>query len=233
MTLDPIQVRVLGTLIEKEIVTPENYPMSLNALIAGCNQKSSRDPVLDLDENQVRQALHTLEEQRLVSVARDSRVAKFEHRARTVLNLRRDETAVLCLLLLRGSQTPGELRSRAERMYSFDDIAAVESTLNRLMSSVDEERSAGSPRPLVAALQRQPGSREVRYMHLLSGSAGETLKSTDSVGSGAAQAAPRGELAIRIAELEQQMQALQAMISRLEERLQSQSHPPSHSENGA
>src|SRR3984885_13902144 len=132
MQLDPIQLRVLGALIEKEITTPENYPLSLNALINACNQRSSRDPVLDLDEEQVRQALHTLEELGLTSPYRDARVTKYEHRIRTVLNLRRDETALLCPLLLRGPQTPGELRTRADRMYTFDDLAAVTSTLDRL-----------------------------------------------------------------------------------------------------
>ncbi len=107
MTLDAVSVRVLGCLIEKEIVTPENYPLSLNALMGACNQKSSREPVMDVGEEEVRQALHTLEDLDLVAVVRDSRVAKYEHRARTVLNLRRDETAVLCLLLLRGPQTAG------------------------------------------------------------------------------------------------------------------------------
>ncbi|MBS1822577.1 MAG: DUF480 domain-containing protein, partial [Acidobacteria bacterium] len=95
MVLDPIQTRVLGCLIEKEIVTPENYPLSLNALVNACNQKSSRDPVLDLSEDEVRQALHALEDEDLVSTLHDSRVPKYEHRIRTVLNLRRDETAVL------------------------------------------------------------------------------------------------------------------------------------------
>ena len=131
MTLDAIQARVLGALIEKEIVTPENYPLSLNALVNACNQRSSREPVMDLNEEQVQQALHRLEDLALASTSRDSRVAKFEHRARTVFNLRRDETAILCLLLLRGPQTPGELRSRSDRMYSFDGTDAVESTLAR------------------------------------------------------------------------------------------------------
>src|SRR5450755_2298203 len=140
MTLDPIQIRVLGALIEKEIVTPENYPLSLNALLAACNQRSSRDPVVTLTEEEVRQALHTLEDLGLTAVVRDSRVAKYEHLARTVLNLRRDETALLCLLFLRGPQTPGELRSRSDRMYSFDGLEAVESTLVRLtaVAAVDE-----------------------------------------------------------------------------------------------
>src|SRR5205807_2216752 len=105
--------------------------------------KSSRDPVMEIKEDEVRQALHTLEEQQLVAVVRDSRVPKFEHRARTVLNLRRDETAVLCLLLLRGPQTPGELRARSERLYTFDGIEAVESTLVRLASAPDSAEAAG------------------------------------------------------------------------------------------
>src|SRR5580658_5709601 len=173
MTLDPVQVRVLGALIEKEIVTPENYPLSLNALVNACNQRSSREPVMELTEEQVRQALHTLEDMGLTATVRDSRVAKYEHLARTVLNLRRDETALLCLLLLRGPQTPGELRSRADRMYTFDDLAAVTATVDRLAARPEpESNSSVSPDPsvtgpLVVLLPRQPGAREARYSHLL------------------------------------------------------------------
>ena len=170
MTLDSIQVRVLGALIEKEITTPENYPLSLNSLIAACNQRSSRDPVLDLTEDEVRQAIHSLEDRDILAPVRDARVPKYEHRIRTVLNLRRDETAILCLLLLRGPQTPGELRSRADRMFPFDDIAAVQSTLERLASRAADADPTGSTGPLVVQLPRQPGSRESRYAHLLSGS---------------------------------------------------------------
>jgi uncharacterized protein len=174
MTLNSIQIRVLGALIEKEITTPENYPLSLNGLVAACNQRSSRDPVMELTEDEVRQALHTLEDMQLTAVVRDSRVAKYEHRIRTILNLRRDETAILCLLLLRGPQTPGELRARADRLYSFDGIEAVESTLGRLAavaaSSAGEDTArAADARPLAAVLPRQPGSREARYVHLLGG----------------------------------------------------------------
>jgi uncharacterized protein YceH (UPF0502 family) len=227
MTLDPVQARVLGTLIEKEIVTPENYPLSLNALIAGCNQRSSRDPVMELGEDEVRQALHTLEQQGLTSVNRDARVPKFEHQARTVLNLRRDETAILCLLLLRGPQTPGELRSRADRMYTFDDIPAVESTLNRLAAEPPAAEAQGQAnRPLVAALPRQPGSRELRYMHLLSGRVAGPIRPNRI-----AQHAPAWEpedpsseplLAGRVKELEAQMEALRSMMNRLEERLRTE-----------
>jgi uncharacterized protein len=169
MHLDPIQLRVLGSLIEKEIATPENYPLSLNALVNACNQRSSRDPVLDLTEEEVRQAIHSLEDLALVTPVRDARVPKYEHRIRTVLNLRRDETAVLCVLMLRGPQTPGELRSRADRLYTFDDLTAVHSTLERLAarSVADAVSSETATGPLTTILPRQPGSREARYAHLL------------------------------------------------------------------
>ena len=116
MIYDPASLRVLGALMEKEMTTPDLYPLSINALVAAANQRSSRDPVMNLSADEVRQALHGLEHAGLVTPAREGgRVARYEHRIRTVLNLRRDETAVLCLLLLRGPQTPGELRSRADR----------------------------------------------------------------------------------------------------------------------
>lgn len=141
------------------MTTPDLYPLSINSLLAAANQRSSRDPVMDLEEDQVRSAVEKLEGLALVAAARDSgRVTKFEHRIRTVLNLRRDETAILCLLFLRGPQTPGELRSRSERMFSFEDLAQVQSTLERLASRGD---------PLVAAVPRQPGSREIRWKHRL------------------------------------------------------------------
>ena len=168
MQLSPHQLRVLASLIEKEITTPENYPLSLNSLVNACNQRSSRDPVLDLTEEEVRQALHALEDLALVAPVRDARVPKYEHRIRTVLNLRRDETAILCLLMLRGPQTPGELRSRADRLFTFDDLGAVQSTLERLAARPTADE-AGNPTtgPLTTILLRQPGSREARYTHLL------------------------------------------------------------------
>lgn len=216
MTLDPVPVRVLGALIEKEIVTPENYPLSLNALVNACNQKSSREPVMELNEDEVRQALHLLEDAGLTSTVRDSRVAKFEHRARTVLNLRRDETAVLCLLLLRGPQTPGELRARADRLYSFDGIEAVEGTLNRLMAPPAEGEQA--QRPLVAVLPRQPGSREVRYMHLLGGPVeAAALPAARMVGG--EQAVHSASATERVAALEAEVALLRNAVADLEARL--------------
>ena len=159
MKLDMASVRVLGALMEKEMTTPDLYPLSINALLAAANQRSSRDPVMDLAEPDIRSALDVLEANGLVAQAREGgRVARYEHRIRTVLNLRRDETAILCLLLLRGAQTPGELRSRADRMFAFDDLAAVQAGLDRLGSREE---------PVVAALARAPGSREIRFTHLL------------------------------------------------------------------
>jgi uncharacterized protein YceH (UPF0502 family) len=218
MTLDPIQIRVLGALIEKEIATPETYPLSLNALLAACNQRSSRDPVLDLGEDEVRQALHILEDAGFTAVVRDSRVPKYEHRVRTVLNLRRDETAVLCLLFLRGPQTPGELRSRADRLYSFDGLEAVESTLARLMAASSEETAL---RPLVTVLPKQPGSREARYAHLLGGPVETGSKESDSGGRVESEraAASGSTLAGRVAELEAEVATLRAALAAIEARL--------------
>ena len=152
---------MLGCLVEKDITTPEYYPLSLNALVHACNQKSNREPLMNLEEDVVRQALRALGDQVLArSASGDSRVAKYEHRLADTFNFTRPETAILCELLLRGPQTPGELRSRAERMHPFEDLSVVQSTLKHLM-----EREP----PLVKLLPRQPGNKEARYAHLLSG----------------------------------------------------------------
>jgi hypothetical protein len=165
LLLNEVECRVLGSLVEKEITTPEYYPLSLNALINACNQKSNREPVMNLDEPAVRTALLSLDKQSLVrSVSgSESRVTKFEHRLQEVFNFYRHEIAILCVLLLRGPQTPGELRGRTERMHAFDDLGAVQSSLQHLMQREP---------PLVKALSRQPGTKEVRYAHLLSGDVG-------------------------------------------------------------
>ncbi len=205
MTLDPVQVRVLGALMEKEIATPENCPLSLNALVNACNQRTSRDPVLGLTEDQVRQALHALEDIGLTAVVREGRVPKYENRIRTVLNLRRDETALLCLLFLRGPQTPGELRARADRLHSFDGLEAVESTLAR-MTSVPEatgnEVTDGTKgvRPLAVVLPRQPGSREARFAHLLGGPVASFEQGKSRVhDSNSASLHPRDSSAVEVA----------------------------------
>ena len=162
--LTDIEVRDLGSLIEKDITTPDYYPLSLNALVNACNQKNNRDPGVTIDEDAVSHALATLQEKRLAGPGSgaDSRVTKYEHRLQEVFNFDRREIAVLCVLLLRGPQTPGELRGRTERMYRFEALDDVISTLDRL--------SQREP-PLVAVLPRQPGTKESRYMQLLSGDA--------------------------------------------------------------
>ena len=161
LVLTAAEARVLGALVEKEVTTPEYYPLSLNALMNACNQRSNREPVMTLEEDAVRQALHGLEAKHLAGAARgDGRVAKYEHHLGEVFNFTRAETALLCVLLLRGPQTPGELRSRTERLHSFDEISDVLGGLQKLM---DREPA------LAAVLPRQPGAREARYAQLLTG----------------------------------------------------------------
>ena len=160
--LNEVESRVLGSLIEKELTTPDYYPLSLNALVNACNQKSNRDPFMNLDEDAVREALRSLNQKELAGPAdnMESRVKKYEHRLQEAFNFTRHEIAILCELLLRGPQTPGELRNRADRMHRFDDLGIVQSTLQRLMKREP---------PLVKVLPRQPGTKEARYAHLLSG----------------------------------------------------------------
>jgi uncharacterized protein YceH (UPF0502 family) len=204
--LNDTEARVLGSLIEKEVTTPDYYPLSLNALVNACNQKSNRDPVMNLDETAVRQALRTLENKKLAGPADNfvSRVGKYEHRLSEVFNLTRHETAILCELLLRGPQTPGELRSRAERMHPFDDLGVVHSTLQRLMQR--------DP-PVVKLLPRQPGTKEARFAHLLSGDRPEW---NAHPGSDAVVASIRSD-GDRIAQLEEAVVELQRQIADLKQ----------------
>jgi hypothetical protein len=162
IVLNEIEARVLGALVEKDITTPDYYPLSLNALVNACNQKNNRDPVMSLEEGAVRDALDGLHEHGLAGPASgaDSRVTKYEHRLQETFNFSRGETAILCVLLLRGPQTPGELRGRTERMHRFEDLDAVQSSLQKLMQREP---------PLVAVVPRQPGTKESRYAHLMSG----------------------------------------------------------------
>lgn len=160
--LDDAEVRVLGALIEKEITTPEYYPLSLNSLVAACNQSSNRDPVVHFDEDTVLRATDGLREKKLIyRVERgESRVNKYRHIIYETLALGRPAVAVICVLILRGPQTLGEIRTRSNRLYDFTSLEEVETTLNSLMSG---------DKPLVLRLPRQAGQKEVRYAHLLSG----------------------------------------------------------------
>lgn len=206
IVLNAAEARVLGSLIEKDITTPDYYPLSLNALINACNQKNNREPVTNFDEETVRLALRNLGDKRLAgtSSGADSRVTKYEHRLQEVFNFTRPETAILCVLLLRGPQTPGELRGRTERMHRFEDLDEVLSGLQQLMRREP---------PLAKALGRRPGTKEVRYAHLLSGDveAWEPPAETAS-SSGSADAE-------RIIQLEEQVAALRNEVAELKQQM--------------
>jgi uncharacterized protein YceH (UPF0502 family) len=205
------EVRIVGSLLEKEVTTPEYYPLSLNALTLACNQKTNRDPVLSLSEDAVIGGLERLRGRGLVYFVREagSRVEKYRQRLTEVLNLDRRELAVVCVLMLRGPQTIGELRDRTQRLYAFDDLAAVESCLNRMM-----ERS---PAPLVVKLPRAAGSKEPRYIHLLSGSPENIqVEATPSEASRidrASQGERLGALETEVAGLRQEVAELRAQLA--------------------
>ena len=202
LLLHPTEVRVLACLIEKEIATPEYYPLTLNSLMLACNQKSNRDPVTSLNEDTVSQALEALRSKKLAveRTGGGSRVPKYLHRFTEVFNVGRREIALLCELMLRGPQTPGELRSRGERMHSFTDVQEVETCLEGLMQF--------DAQPLVACLPRQHGTKESRYAHLLAGEppaeAEEPASRSGSGGRIAVLEAEVAELRDRVERLEQQ-----------------------------
>lgn len=208
IVLTDVEARVLGSLIEKDITTPDYYPLSLNALVNACNQKNNRDPVMNLDEQTVRQALEYLQEKRLAgpTSSADSRVTKYEHREQEVFNFTRAETAVVCVLLLRGPQTPGELRGRGERLHRFQDLDEVQSTLQRLM-----QREA----PLVRMLPRQPGTKEARYRHLFSG---DSEEGDSAYLAPAVSHSPEAE---RLANLELEVSSLNKAVAALQEQFAS------------
>ena len=217
IVLSAAEARVLGALIEKEATTPDYYPMSMNALINACNQRSNREPVTDLDEDAVRQALHGLEDLRLAGRARgaDGRVSKYEHSLGEAFNFSRAETALICVLLLRGPQTPGELRGRTERLHRFDELSDVLAGLQKLM-----EREPA----LVAILPRQPGTKESRYAHLLSGNVESAVAAENALGrrdggraaqDDAGHEARIAQLEAMVAELRQEVVTLRKKIDDL------------------
>ncbi len=213
MNLTPIEARVLGSLIEKDITTPDYYPLSLNALVNACNQKNNRDPVMTLEEDAVRDALSGLQSQRLAGPASgaDSRVTKYEHRLQEVYNFNRGEIAVLCVLLLRGPQTPGELRGRTERMHRFEDLDQVQAALQRLMQREP---------PLASVLPRQPGTKEARYAHLMSGDIDYIAPEHPASALPApGSSPPDSDLRERIALLEQNVAELKSKIEQLTQQL--------------
>jgi uncharacterized protein YceH (UPF0502 family) len=210
--LTPTEARVLGALIEKEITTPEYYPLSLNALLNACNQKSNRDPVMTLDEEAVRRALQSLSQHGLArSAATDGRVAKFEHRVNEIFNFHRHEIAVVCVLLLRGPQTPGELRTRTDRLYPFQDLDSVHSAIQLLMNREP---------PVVKVLARQPGTKEARYAHLLSGDVQESTAPSVQIGVGSESVRAYSNTdSHRLAQLEEEVVALRSEVADLKQQL--------------
>ena len=212
--LEPLEARVIGCMIEKQITTPDQYPLSLNALVSACNQKSNRDPVMSLDEPAVQRTLDALSRKHLVLERSGfgSRVPKYQHLFCNTeygsLKLSSQELAIVCELLLRGPQTPGELRSRAGRMASFTDVSEVEATLQALL-----ERESG---PLVARLPREPGRRESRYMHLFSGEPPPRAAEEDRAAIESATSTGEGDsLADRVARLEEEVRQLRAELAEL------------------
>jgi len=210
LQLTKTEVRVLGSLIEKDITTPEYYPLSLNALINACNQKSNRDPVMQLNEDAVRDALEGLQQQRMAGPApgADSRVTKYEQRLREVFNFTRPEIAVLCVLLLRGPQTPGELRGRTDRLHRFEALDDVQSALQKLIQREP---------PLAKVLPRQPGTKESRYAHLLAGDvveAGAPVRAVAAIESNSADGERMARLEEDVAELGREVSDIKDQLER-------------------
>src|SRR5215469_3531584 len=211
--LDPLEARVIGCMIEKQITTPDQYPLSVNSLVSACNQKSNRDPVMSLDEATVQHTLDALSRKHLVLERSGfgSRVPKYQHLFCNTefgsLKFSAQELAIVCELLLRGPQTPGELRSRASRMASFSDVSEVEEALQGLL-----ERESG---PLVARLPREPGRRESRYMQLFGGEAPAVAVAEHATTEEAAPTVASETLVERVARLEEEVRQLRAELDEL------------------
>jgi uncharacterized protein len=203
--LNEAEVRVLGALVEKQVTTPEYYPLTLNALVQACNQKNNRNPVVSYDETTVSQTIESLRGKNLVYVfyGSTSRVPKYKHMMMEVFHLDHKELALMCVLMLRGAQTPGELRSRTDRLYDFAGLDEVEEALNALMTK--------EPQALVVRLPRLPSQKEVRYAHLLAGEVSADYQSAalESEPSGKHQGGDR------VSRLEQEVESLRAEITSL------------------
>lgn len=201
--LSEAEVRVLGALVEKQVTTPEYYPLTLNALVQACNQKNNRNPVVSFDEETVEDAIETLRGKNLVYVfyGSTSRVPKYKHMMAEIFSLSPQELAVMCVLMLRGPQTPGELRGRTERLYDFSSLEEVEETLGSL--------SGKDPDALVSRLPRHPGQKETRYTHLLAGEVSADFESP------AAEHFDKTARSNRTKELEQEVADLREEVNML------------------
>ena len=209
--LDASELRVLGSLMEKQLATPEYYPLTLNALVAACNQKSNREPVLELTENDVQRALDRLQDEKLVWKVMGGRAVRFDHNLDSVWHLKRPEKALLTLLFLRGPQTAGELRGRSDRLHQFDSISAVEDILREM---------AGHTEPLLRQLPRRPGQKEERWAHTVAGDvaqeSGAPVSSPARAGAGEDTGPP---LSQRVARLEERVRELEDVLRDLKSKL--------------
>jgi uncharacterized protein YceH (UPF0502 family) len=206
-TLDPVEVRILGSLMEKQLATPEYYPLTLNALVAACNQKSNREPVMELGEADIERALNRLQDEKLVWRVMGGRAVRFDHNLDALWHINRREKAVLTLLFLRGAQTAGELRGRSDRLHTFDSVAEVERLLRDM--AVQSE-------PLVRDLPRRPGQKEERWVHTVGGAVADVAPVTGE------ESAPRatGEpLSARVQRLEETVAALAEELRSLKAKL--------------
>jgi uncharacterized protein YceH (UPF0502 family) len=206
-TLDPVEVRILGALMEKQLSTPEYYPLTLNALAAAANQKSNRDPVMELGESDLSRALDRLQDERLVWKVMGGRAIRFDHNLDKVWHLNPKEKALLTLLFLRGPQTAGELRGRSDRLHQFDSVPEAEETLRDM---------AAHSEPLVQQLPRRPGQKEERWAHTVGGA---IVEHAPPVSEAASPAETREPLSQRVARLEEQMLALASELQELKAKL--------------
>jgi uncharacterized protein YceH (UPF0502 family) len=206
-TLDAVEIRILGALAEKQLSTPEYYPLTLNALVAACNQKSNREPVMELSESDVQRALERLQDEKLVWKVMGGRAVRYDHNMDTLWHLNRREKALLTLLFLRGPQTAGELRGRSDRLQTFESVAEAEETLREM---------AGHSEPLVVHLARRPGQKEERWATLAGGPVSEAAAATQPT----EPEAPRGEpMSARVQRLEEQVAALAMELQELKAKL--------------
>jgi uncharacterized protein len=205
----PLEARVLGVLAEKQYTTPDYYPLTLNALVAGCNQKTSRNPVMSVTESEMQMALDELRRRTLVieSFGASGRVMRYAHNVNKVLGLSQAHVALITALMLRGPQTPGELRVNCERMYAFPDISSLEAYLEELAERRDP--------PLVTRLARQPGSREHRYAHLLSGVPVEAVAADAAASESDVTTGELAALKVNIAELRREVDDLRRLVDRV------------------
>jgi uncharacterized protein YceH (UPF0502 family) len=202
--LDPVEVRILGALMEKQLSTPEYYPLTLNALVAATNQKSNRDPVMELSDADTQRALDRLQEEKLVWRVMGGRAVRYDHNLDVLWHITRREKALLTLLFLRGPQTPGELRGRSDRLHAFDSVAEVEALLREM---------SGQHEPLVRELQRRPGQKESRWAHLAGGAVVEPEPAADQ------PHAASEPLSARVQRLEEQVAALTEELRALRRQL--------------